>query len=280
MATKPTEDPKWSTNNIATDNIEPPQSIKDGGIPDGSTLPREWLNWMFMTLSKWIDWVRSYALDRDNNLSELTNKATARTNLSVYSKSESDGRYLNEDSNLSDLPDVNAARTNLELNSNGTTLGVNTTGSAAKWTTARTFTISGAVTASDVSVDGTGNVIFNTSYNSIVPINKGGTGATSVSAARKALGIYTGRTNTGGGFTISPDSGWSVSAISGGRMTLTHNLGTTNYTITGSTYSDANSAGEAVVNFYNKKSNSVMIAVQNISGNNENWPVEFILIRV
>lgn len=54
-------------------------------------------------------------LNESNNLSDLTNSATARTNLNVYSKTESDGRYLNESSNLSDLPDKAAARTTLDV---------------------------------------------------------------------------------------------------------------------------------------------------------------------
>lgn len=53
------------------------------------------------------------------NLSDLTNAATARSNLSVYSKTESDVKYPAKASNLSDLSDISAARTNLSIYSKG-----------------------------------------------------------------------------------------------------------------------------------------------------------------
>ena len=64
-----------------------------------------------------------------NNLSDLTNDDTARTNLSVYSRAETftrteqDARYLLEANNLSDLNSAATARTNLGL---GTAATVNT----------------------------------------------------------------------------------------------------------------------------------------------------------
>ena len=62
-------------------------------------------------------------LNESANLSDLPNAATARTNLSVYSRAdtytrtESDDQYLNESANLSDLPSVSSARNNLGLGS-------------------------------------------------------------------------------------------------------------------------------------------------------------------
>lgn len=52
---------------------------------------------------------------RENNLNDVLDKAIARNNLSVYSKTESDGRYLDEAANLSDLNSVTNARTNLSV---------------------------------------------------------------------------------------------------------------------------------------------------------------------
>ena len=54
-------------------------------------------------------------LNESSNLSDLTNDAAARSNLYVYSKGESDARYLNESSNLSDLVSAGAARANLSV---------------------------------------------------------------------------------------------------------------------------------------------------------------------
>ncbi len=61
----------------------------------------------------------------------------------------------------------------------GTTMSAQTALVANKLTTARTFSISGAVTATGVSFDGSNNVTLTTSYNSTVPVNKGGTNKTS-----------------------------------------------------------------------------------------------------
>lgn len=52
---------------------------------------------------------------RENNLNDVLDKAIARNNLSVYSKTESDGRYLDEAANLSDLPSTTTARANLSV---------------------------------------------------------------------------------------------------------------------------------------------------------------------
>lgn len=54
---------------------------------------------------------------RSNNLSDLANVATARTNLGVYSKAECDSTFLDSASNLADLTNTATARTNLGLGS-------------------------------------------------------------------------------------------------------------------------------------------------------------------
>lgn len=78
---KPTFDTKWASNNVPTDNIEPPPILKDSGIPDGSTLAREYTNYQFMAGAAWDDWVRSYAMDNSLNLSDLADKTVSRANL-------------------------------------------------------------------------------------------------------------------------------------------------------------------------------------------------------
>lgn len=54
------------------------------------------------------------SLNKNNNLSELTNVGAARTKLEVYSKAETDNKYLHKSNNLSDV-DAIAARTNLNV---------------------------------------------------------------------------------------------------------------------------------------------------------------------
>lgn len=66
-------------------------------------------------------------LDKSKNLSDLTNASSARTNMNVYSKVEADGKYLAKANNLNDLTDTNQARTVLRVQgvecNNGTGLG-------------------------------------------------------------------------------------------------------------------------------------------------------------
>ena len=85
---KPTVNTDW---NVAdnSNRIEPSSGVKNTGIQDGDTWGREWLNWQFYGLNQWINWVRDDAVDRQQNLADLTNAATARTNIDVFSKDES-----------------------------------------------------------------------------------------------------------------------------------------------------------------------------------------------
>jgi microcystin-dependent protein len=56
-----------------------------------------------------------------NNLSDLSNASTARTNLSVFSITQTDAKYLFKASNLSDLASVSTARTNISVYSQAET---------------------------------------------------------------------------------------------------------------------------------------------------------------
>ncbi len=55
------------------------------------------------------------ALEKSKNLSDVPDKATARKNIEVYSKTEGDGRYLRKEQNLKDVGDAATARTNLSV---------------------------------------------------------------------------------------------------------------------------------------------------------------------
>lgn len=81
MAQKPTQNPSWVTNNSATEMTEPTPSLKINGVQSGGIWGREHLNWMFNAHSKWVDYIREYGLDKENSLSELTDKPTAFNNI-------------------------------------------------------------------------------------------------------------------------------------------------------------------------------------------------------
>jgi len=81
MAAKPTQDPKWVTSDDPNEIIEPSPALKTNGVQSGGIWGREHLNWMFNSLSKWIDWVRSFAMDKDNNLNDVANKVSAFNNI-------------------------------------------------------------------------------------------------------------------------------------------------------------------------------------------------------
>lgn len=164
MADKPTVDPKWATNQLPTEVIEPVQSFKDSGIAAGSTVARRHFNWMFNAISQWIDWIRSYAMDRTLNLSDLENKAESRANLGL------DSGGVNLGANAATATKLKTARNiggvtfdgsaNINLPGVNTSGNQNTSGNAAtasKLSTARNIALSGDLSGS-ANFDGGGNI--------------------------------------------------------------------------------------------------------------------------
>tara|TARA_Y100000310_G_scaffold74348_1_gene70490 strand:- start:19960 stop:20553 length:594 start_codon:yes stop_codon:yes gene_type:complete len=97
---KPTVNTDW---NVAdnSNRIEPSSGVKNTGIQDGDTWGREWLNWQFYGLNQWINWVRDDAVDRQQNLADLTDAAAARVNIDVNSKAQNDARFIRDPNNSS-----------------------------------------------------------------------------------------------------------------------------------------------------------------------------------
>ena len=90
--------------------------------------------------------------------------------------------------NLSDLANIVTARSNLGAAASGANADITSiTGSAARWTTARSITATGDVSWT-VSINGTGDVTAAATL-ATVPVAKGGTGSTTAAAARTALGV-------------------------------------------------------------------------------------------
>lgn len=81
MAIKPSEKPIWSTNNNPADNIKPADGYRLNGVLDGEPMPREYLNFQEYWTGRWVDYVDAGMVDKDLNLSDLTNKPQALTNL-------------------------------------------------------------------------------------------------------------------------------------------------------------------------------------------------------
>lgn len=153
MATKPTQDPKWVTTDDPNEIIEPSPALKTNGVQSGGIWGREHLNWMFNSLSKWIDWVRSSAMDKDNNLSDVADKPSAFTNIKQNATTTTTGvveqatqtetlngtankfpdaaaikterdKLLVKTSNLNDVVDKPTAFNNIKQNATTTSTGV------------------------------------------------------------------------------------------------------------------------------------------------------------
>lgn len=91
MAAKPTQDPKWVASDNPNEIIEPTPALKNNGILSGGVWGREHLNWMFNAVSKWIDWIRSYAMDKSLNLSDVDSAPISFNNIKQSATTTSTG---------------------------------------------------------------------------------------------------------------------------------------------------------------------------------------------
>jgi len=164
MAAKPTQDPKWVTSDDPVNIIEPTAPLKTNGIISGGIWGREHLNWMFNAISKWIDWVRSYAMDKDNNLSDVSNPTTAFNNIKQNATTTVTGvveqataaeitsgtsskfpdaagvktAYVQKSDNLSTVSNATTSFNNIKQNATTTTTGVVEKATAAEVTSGTT----------------------------------------------------------------------------------------------------------------------------------------------
>ena len=115
----------WASDDVILPNAQRPNKslpseslIKTGWDLSQKPAADEW-NYLLNNNGQYIKWLIEEKINeflkKSENLSDLANKATARTNLSVYSKAESDASFLDAASNLSDLNNVATARTNLNV---------------------------------------------------------------------------------------------------------------------------------------------------------------------
>lgn len=115
----------WASDDVILPNAQRPNKslpseslIKTGWDLSQKPAADEW-NYLLNNNGQYIKWLIEEKINeflkKSENLNDLANKATARTNLSVYSKAESDAYFLDAASNLSDLNNTTTARTNLDV---------------------------------------------------------------------------------------------------------------------------------------------------------------------
>lgn len=108
----------WAENNIVLPNahtankISPIADLWEKGWDLGEKPTCEELNYVLNMMTWWMSYtsteqIPSLALSylrKDQNLNDVSNKATARSNLDIYSKAESDNRYVNVDGDVMSGP--------------------------------------------------------------------------------------------------------------------------------------------------------------------------------
>ena len=101
----------WAESDVVLPNahtankISPIADLWDKGWDLGEKPACEELNYVLNMMTWWMTYISdeqipglsNYYLRKDQNLSDVSNIPTARSNLGVYSKSESDSRYVNVD---------------------------------------------------------------------------------------------------------------------------------------------------------------------------------------
>lgn len=183
---------------------------------------------------------------------------------------QADAAYLKKSNNLSDLQAASAARTNLGL------------GTAAVQNVA--FFLQAANNLSDLANAATARTNLGlgaVATENVLPVAKGGTGATSLAAAKAALEIPDAPTLSykasirlnNAGSTVRAD-GCSASKTSTGRWVVTFdtpyaNLNRIMLSVTRDGNSTAGNNGPQV-NYYNLTTSSVEVQLRN-GGNDNNW---------
>lgn len=197
----------WASDDVILPNAQRPNKslpseslIQTGWDLSQKPAADEW-NYLLNNNGQYIKWLIEEKINeflkKSENLNDLANKATARTNLSVYSKAESDANFLDAASNLSDLNNTTTARTNLdvfsktEVNSKTISAGNGLTG-GGDLSTNRTITLGTPITVGS----GSSNTVTATQHTHALDVTSN-------------VAILTGTLNNGG--TIPLPSGYTES---------------------------------------------------------------------
>jgi len=270
----------WNVSNNGN-RVEPSAGVKNVGIQDGDTIAREWLNWQFWANGQFNEWARTRAMDAEDNLIELRDKAESRNNLGVYgkdevyiksqvySRTESDDRYLNESNNLSDLDDTATARDNLDVYSktqvDNSFLSVSSNLSDLSDATA-------ARTNLDVLQFGSGddqilnNLQLELRNDARYLRSSQNLGDISdAAAARVSLGIYNLEVSASGTVTLqNTPTTWTATRTATGDFTVTHNLGTTDYTVVATSIRDSGQG--QIIHIREKNTNNFLYHIDDAAG--------------
>lgn len=278
MADKPTDLPDWDTGD--TNSVEPTSGLKTAGIPTGSIIARQTLNWLYQTIGKWMRYLNENVADKNNNLSDLPDIPTARTNLGVESQTQAEAKYFQINNNLNEAS-ASDIRTQVDVYSKSeadtryinetylstdaeTQTGVATDKvvtpaslSSRTATTTRTGLVEKATTTE--AVGGTANKFVDAATMQHALLNP-----TDVTAKREALGEYTGFVDyTTASINASTlPAGWSVVYNSGGNITVTHNLGVDVHTVV----TDSGTGKIRYARAVNDNTNSITISTATSDG--------------
>jgi hypothetical protein len=122
---KPTEDLGWAEEGLASQILEPTAGQRASGITENNTWTRRRLNWMFRAAGRLSDWVKTYAMDSSENLNDLENKTTSRTNLEVLKAGTGGGEARTNSQNATEFVSHSEVVNNLTSDSETNPLSAN-----------------------------------------------------------------------------------------------------------------------------------------------------------
>lgn len=123
MADKPDKFPDWATEEQADpvsgqlNRVEPPEFRKETGWTRREIPPRQWFNWQAWLTGRWIRWIVPIL----EGLGSMATRNAGTGSSQFRTNSQNDDRYNHRSNNLSDVADASTARDNLDVYSRSET---------------------------------------------------------------------------------------------------------------------------------------------------------------